>query len=123
MKMQKLVEASPALRKLAGKELPLKVAYELSRMIKKMDEHLSFHDEKWQGMLEEHCTEKEGRWYPKSDADGAELNRKRRELLELEADTGEIRPVVIPAGVNVDISAADLLLLEDFVEIHFEEEK
>ena len=123
MKMQKLVEASPAIRKLAGKELPLKVSYDLSRLIRKMDEHLSFYDEAFRNMLQEYCEEREGGFYPK-DADAHRiLSEKHRELLELEADMGEFQPVALPEGLDIDITAADLIAMEPFIIITMQEEK
>lgn len=122
MKMQKLVEASPAIRKLAGMELPLKVSYDLSRLIRQMDEHLSFYDEAFRDMLQEHCDERDGGWYPKDAEAHRQLSEKHRELLDLEADMTGFRPVVLPEGLDIDISATDLIAMESFIIINTQEE-
>lgn len=123
MKMQTLVDASPAIRKLAGKELPLRISYALSRLIRRMDEHLAFYDERFRAMLEEHCRAEEGGWVPRTPDDREALSGKQRELLELEADMGEFQPVTLPEGLALDITAADLIAMEPFITIIFEEEK
>lgn len=123
MKMQTLVDASPAIRKLAGKELPLRISYSLSRLIRRMDEQLAFYDERFRAMLEEHCTAEEGGWVPHTPEDREALSGKHRELLSLDVDMGEFQPVALPEGLALDITAADLIAMEHFITITFEEEK
>lgn len=121
MKMIDLVNASPALRKLATQDLSVRVAYEISRVIKKLDEHLNFHDQRFSELLTKYCEQKDEHWYPKSKEDGERFQSERAELLDLTIDLGEFKKVTIPADEKIAISAVDVMSLENFIEIKFAE--
>lgn len=123
MKMLELVNASPALRKLATQELGIKTAYDVSRVVKSLDSHLDFYDQKYTEMLSKYCDQDGDKWIPKTSGDYAALQAERAELLDLEVDLGEIKKAIIPATEKLTLSAVDLMALENFVEIKFEEEK
>lgn len=122
MKMLELVNAAPALRKLAMQEIPVKTAYEIARVVRRLDEHLEFHDQKFNEMLQKYCELKDDKWFPKTPEDNASLTAERAELLELDVDLGEFKKAVVAADNKLSISAADLITLENFIEIKFEEE-
>lgn len=123
MKMIELVNASPALRKLATQDLNIRTAYEISRLIKKLDEHLEFHDQKFNELLTKHCEVKEEHWYPKTLEDGKQFQAEREKLLELTVELAVFRKITIPAGEKISLSAVDIMALENFIEIKFEEEE
>lgn len=122
MKMLELVNAAPALRKLAMQEIPVKTAYEIARVVRRLDEHLEFHDQKFNEMLQKYCELKDDKWFPKTPEDNESLTVERAELLELDVDLGEFKKAVVAADNKLSISAADLITLENFIEIKFEEE-
>lgn len=122
MKMIELVNASPALRKLATQDLSVRVAYEISRLIKKLDEHLSFHDQKFHDLLTKYCEQKEEHWYPKSPEDGERFQSERAELLDLTVELDDFKKIIIPADEKISLSAVDIMALENFIDIKFEEE-
>lgn len=120
-----LVDASPAFRRLAVQELPVKTAYRLSRIIKKAEEHLSFYEEQYTAALEKHCEQRgdEGRWFPKTAEDRAEFERRLAELRLVDAELENVSPCVIADGEGVKITCADMIALEAFVEFEIEEEE
>ena len=122
MKMQEIVNASPALRKLATQELDIRTAYKVSRLVRSLDEHLEFHDRKYNEILEKHCDLKEDKYFPKSPEHNAALRNERDELLDLDVDIGEVKKVTISADEKITLSAVDLMALESFVEVEFEGE-
>lgn len=122
MKMQKLVQAAPALRKLTGKDMPVKIAYGLYGMVKKVDDHLTFYDQKNHENLEMYYSEKEkGKWYPKSEEDKQKYDKAQEELLDLEVDLKDLKPVTIRLTDDIFLAASDLILLEGFIEVETEE--
>lgn len=121
MKMIELVNASPALKKLATQNLGIKAAYDVSRVIKLLDEHLNFHDQKFNEMLSKYCEQDGDKWIPKTSEDFAAFQKEREELLDLEIEIGEFKRAVISIDENITLSAVDIMALENFVEIKFNE--
>lgn len=122
MKMFELVNASPALRRLATQELNIKTAYDISRVIKSLDPQLEFYDHKYAEMLSKYCDQDGDKWIPKTSGDHTALQAERAELLDLEVDISEIKKAIIPATEKLTLSVVDLMALENFIVIKFEEE-
>ena len=116
MTMKTLVDASPVLRRISTQELSLRTLYRLGMLFDKLDYNLKFYDEQRAEIMRECCTESEGRFAPRPGKE-AELERRFRELLELEADIREIEPVVIPADENIRLSYNDLQFVKEFIRI------
>lgn len=123
MKMIEIVNASPALKKLATQDLGIRAAYEVSRVIKTLDDHLEFHDRKFNEMLSKYCEQDGDKWIPKTSDDFSAFQTERAELLDLEVEIGEIKKAIIPVDENITLSAVDIMALEKFVEIKFNEGK
>lgn len=121
MKMIELVNASPALKKLATQNLGIRAAYDVSRVVKVLDEHLSFHDQKYSELLTKYYKQDGDKWIPKTSDDFIAFQKERAELLDLEVELGEIKKAIIPVGEDITLSAVDLMALEHFVEIKFPE--
>lgn len=100
MTLYNILLARSGMQKLVGQNLPLKTAYRLSKIVRKVNEELDFFREKE--------AELKARHEYKVPADEYE------ELLNLEIDWEEPK-VEIPLDENVSLSAADVEALDEFV--------
>ena len=114
MKMGKLVEALPALQKLAAAELTPKTLYWVSKLMSKIDKELAFFNEQRDKALAELGTEIEtGKW--KIDPDKRSVFEERMtELANIEIDE-TLKVVKLPMTENVSLSYNDLRSLEGLV--------
>lgn len=121
MKMGKLVEALPALQKLAAAELTPKTLYWVSKLMSKIDKELAFFNEQRDKALAELGTEIEtGKW--KIDPDKRSVFEERMtELANIEIDE-TLKVVKLPMTENVSLSYNDLRSLEGLVELDFVED-
>lgn len=108
MKFKKLVEAVPALQKLAAQQLPLSLAYRLAKTIGKINEELAFFGVKHRQIAETEASEEEK----------AALFE---ELMDFETDWNP-EPLRIPADTNVVLSCYDIQSLDGLIEIYEKEE-
>lgn len=101
MKAYNLVEAVPALQKLVRENLPLRTAYRLSKMVRKVNEELDFFKAKEAELKAKH----------EYKVPVSEYN----ELLNLEIDWNEPK-ITIPLDDNIALSVADIEALTPFIE-------
>lgn len=115
-----LADASPALRKLAVQELPLKTAFRLTQVIRKADEHMEFYEERYNALLKKHCEQRredgQDRWYPKSAEERAAFEAGLAELRGLDVELDITGPCVIADAEGLKISCADMIALGGLVE-------
>ncbi len=121
MKMGKLVEALPALQKLAAAELTPKTLYWVSKLMSKIDKELAFFNEQRMKALSELGTEVEpDKW--KIDPEKRSVFEERMtELANIDVDE-TFKVVKLPMSENVSLSYNDLRSLEGLVELDFVEE-
>jgi len=121
MKMGKLVEALPALQKLAAAELTPKTLYWISKLMSKIDKELAFFNEQRDKALAELGTEIEpGKWKIDPDKRSA-FEERMTELANIEIDE-TLKVVKLPMTENVSLSYNDLRSLEGLVELDFVED-
>lgn len=121
MKFYQLVDAEPTLRKISAQNLPVKVLYSVYCLIRKLNENLEFYYTERNEICRKYAEEKDGRFVPKPEHKG-EFEKQMLELLNLEVETGDIKPVRIPADNTLRLSCDDLAAIEEFITIAFEEE-
>lgn len=102
-----LLNAVPAFQKLVGQNLPLKTAYRLSKMVRKVNEELDFFKVKEAELKAKH----------EYKVPAGEYN----ELLNLEIDWDEPK-IEIPLDENISLSVADIEALIPFIEFKEVEE-
>lgn len=107
MKAYNLVEAIPALQKLVRENLPLRTAYRLSKMVRKVNEELDFFKAKEAELKAKH----------EYKVPVSEYN----ELLNLEIDWDEPK-ITIPLDDHISLSVADIEALTPFIEFKEVEE-
>lgn len=96
----RIVNSVSALRKMANQDLSLKTAYETYKLIKIMNEHLGYFDEHREKISE------------LADNKDKELEA----LLQTEVELADFQKVKVSLKENVNMSAMDLMELEDFIE-------
>lgn len=107
MKAYNLVEAVPALQKLVRENLPLRTAYRLSKMVRKVNEELDFFKAKEAELKAKH----------EYKVPVSEYN----ELLNLEIDWNDPK-IEIPLDADINLSCADIDALTPFIEFKEVEE-
>lgn len=121
MKMGKLVEALPALQKLAAAELTPKTLYWVSKLLSKIDKELAFFNEQRDKALAELGTEVEPDQWKIDPENRPSFEERMTELANIDID--EVFKVVkLPMSENVSLSYNDLRSLEGLVELDFVEE-
>ena len=96
----RIVSSVSALRKMANQDLSLKAAYETYKLIKIMNEHLGYFDEHREKISE------------LADNKDKELE----DLLQTEVELADFQKVKVSLKENVNMSAMDLMELEEFIE-------
>lgn len=96
----RIVNSVSALRKMANQDLSLKTAYETYKLIKIMNEHLGYFDEHREKISE------------LADNKDKELEA----LLQTEVELADFQKVKVSLKENVNMSAMDLMELEDFID-------
>lgn len=103
MKLCKIVSASSALQKLIYQDLPLRPAYELSRLVDRLNPQLMF--------------------YSQEAAKAGLSDLRQEELLEFDIPSlDDISPITLPICDTIMLSAADIKNLEPFVVFDLERE-
>lgn len=96
----RIVNSVAALRKMASQDLSLKTAYETYKLIKIMNEHLGYFDDNREKISE------------LADNQDKELEA----LLQTEVELVNFQKVKVSLKENVNLSAMDLMELEEFIE-------
>jgi hypothetical protein len=110
MTYERLVGAVPAFQKLVNQDLPLPVAYRLSKTIKKVNEELDFFQKESEKIRVRH-----------EDPNSPGINRELLDLLSLDVEWG-LAPLRIEIANKLRLSCSDVNALDGFVEFYEEEE-
>lgn len=96
----RIVNSVASLRKMANQDLSLKTAYETYKLIKIMNEHLGYFDDNRERISK------------LADNQDKELEA----LLQTEVELADFQKVKVSLKENVNMSAMDLMDLEEFIE-------
>lgn len=107
MRIYDVINAIPPLQKLVREDLPLRTAYRLSKMVRKVNEELDFFREKEAEL--------------KSAHEYAIPANEYNELLHLDIDWDEPK-IEIPLDDSITLSVADIEALTPFIEFKEVEE-
>ena len=119
MKIRQVVEALPALQKLAGCELSLKKLYKISKLLGNLESEIAFYNEQRGKIIAKYCDIVGNQYVPRGE-DEAKLNAELGELLNTEIDE-EIVEVVIGCDEDVKLSYNDLMAMEGFIRVEGDE--
>lgn len=103
MKYGQLAASVPVMKKLSEQPLHLKQAYQLMKMVRKIDEELVFFREKYKEIME-------------SDRSDEEKIKMQMELLNFEVEW-ELEPFRLSVNDPIELSVSDLANTEGLIEI------
>jgi hypothetical protein len=115
MKIIQVVNALPALQKLADKELPIKKLYKLSKLLGSLDNEIAFYNAQRGKIIAKYCDIIGDKYVPREE-DVGKFNSEIDELLNTEIEC-EINEVYIGDLDNIVLSYNDLVILRGFVRI------
>ena len=115
MKIMQVVDALPALQKLAGQDLSIKKLYKISKLLGSLENEIAFYDEQRNKILSKYC-DLVGNQYKPREENLEQLNAEMSELLDTEVEC-EINEVAIGTDEDVKLSYNDLVQLKGFVRI------
>lgn len=121
MTMRVLVNAKPALLKIASQDLTIRTLYKISKLMRKLDDELLIYETQRLKILGRHGEISGDIYVPKTGHE-EDFVREFNELFAVEADIGDIKPVKIPLSENLKLSYQDLYAVRDFVEIEGDDE-
>lgn len=119
VQMREIIQAIPALSKITGGDLSLRLAYQLKKSIAALQKEADFFSEQRQKIFDKYGTPKEDGTYSFAAEKEQEAIHELEALLDLEV-TPEAETLEIPVTENLHISVNDIGLLMPF--IHFVEE-
>ena len=115
MKMMQVVNALPALQKLAAQEFTLQKLYNIKKLMGKLDEELTFYNEQRSKIYEKY-SDIVGNQYVPREGEVSKLNEELSELLNMDIE-GVTNEVVLGVNEDIKLSYNDLVALEGFVRI------
>lgn len=110
MTYSKIVTAVPALQKLVNQELPLLIAYKLTKIVQKVNGELDFFSARSSAIYSKYEDQRD-------PACAAEIN----ELLQMEIEWG-IPPLQINIHENVRLTCSEIDMLDGLIEFVDEED-
>ncbi len=116
MIMKTLIDALPALQKLARQDLTTKTLYKVSKLLFRLDEDVAVYNKARNAIIEKYCVIDGDSVKPKQEFTD-EFNEKFIELLECEVDDLPELPIEIPLNERISLSFNDLMLIKAFVKI------
>jgi hypothetical protein len=116
--ISEVLNGKQVLEKLVDKEVSIKVAYRLSRIIKVLNEELQLFEEQRQKLVQKYGTQQEDA--PEGSITVSEENlepfqKDLSELLTAEIDLGCEPMNIDEFGDNVEIKTAELMMIEKFI--------
>lgn len=115
MKIIQVVNALPALQKLAKQDMSLKKLYKISKLLGNLESEIAFYNEQRGKILAKYCDVVGNQYVPRAE-DEAALNAELGELLNTEIDENIVE-VVISCDEDVKLSYNDLVAMEGFVKV------
>lgn len=115
MKFKQVVEALPALQKLAGQDLSIKKLYKVSKLLGNLENEIAFYNAQRNKILAQHCDIVGNQYVPREE-DLEKLNAEIGELLDTDIEC-EVKDVVIGVDEDIKLSYNDLVQLKGFVSL------
>lgn len=119
MKIIQVVNALPALKKLANYELTLQKLYNVKKLLGNLENEIAFYNEQRNKILTKYCDVVGNQYVPRKE-DMDKLNAELDELLNTDIEC-EIKEVAIGIDEDVKLSYNDLIVLQGFVRIEGDE--
>ncbi len=81
MKLKNIINALPALQKIANKDLTIKTLYRVKKLMERLDKEIEFYNSERNKAIEQLCKPDDGAKYIIPDENREELNKRMQELL------------------------------------------
>lgn len=120
MKLKKIVDALPSLRKLAAADMPLRRLYQVKKLAAALQPEFDFFDEKRKAIVEKYCDPDNKTEILPENIEKTDVEFK--ELLDFEVSV-KYKAVEIPDSDDIKLSLNDLKALDGFVKILFTEDE
>lgn len=116
MKLDNVINAVPALQKLASESLTPKTLYWVSKLLSKLEKDVDFFNAERNKLVQEFGAEIEpGKWKVREEQ-FSDFECRMGDLLNVEIDA-DFKVVQLPTSENIKLSYNDLRLLDGFVEL------
>lgn len=115
MKIVQVVNALPALQKLATQDISIKKLYKISKLLGNLEDEIAFYNDQREKILGKYCDVVNNQYVPKKENE-EDIHRELNELFETEIEC-EVQEVVIGDNENIKLSYNDLVLLRGFIRI------
>ena len=117
MKLGKIINALPALQKLAGEDLTIKTLYRVSKLMQRLEKEIDFFNAERNKTIEELCVKEKGAQYKIPEENREALDKRLEDLSNVDIEP-EIEPTKISSDENMRLSYNDLKALEGLVLIY-----
>jgi hypothetical protein len=115
MKILQVVNALPALQKLAGQNLSIKKLYKISKLLGNLEKEIAFYNAQKSKICSQHC-DIVGNQYAVREGEEEAFNAEMNELLDTDIEC-DIQEVTIGIDEDVKLSYNDLVILQGLVRI------
>ena len=116
MKLKNIVDARPALQKLASEDLTIKTLYKVKKLMERLDKEIEFYNSERNKAIEQLCKREDGTKYIIPDENREALNNRLQELSDVTVEP-TIEPLVIFTDENIRLSYRDLKALEGIIKL------
>jgi hypothetical protein len=120
MKMVNIVNAQPALEKIASVDLPLKLLYSLKKLMEKLEREMRFFNEERDKLIMKYGEQEDDGAYRIPAENVADFQREANELGDIDVEW-DVPPIVLPLMDGLELSYKELKTLEGFIELRGDE--
>ena len=123
MQQSRIISAYKSLRKLADRELPIRIACQIHRLTVKLRPVWDFQVQEEQKLCDRlHPKNEDGKLVFETPEGAQEFRDRLKELNGMEVEDIELKPITIPIPDGITLTPADIEALEGFVEFEMEDD-
>lgn len=120
MKMVNIVNAQPALEKIASVDLPLKLLYSLKKLMEKLEREMQFFNEERDKLILKYGEQEEDGMFRIPGDKVEDFQREANELADIDVEW-DVALIVLPLLDGLALSYNELKTLEGFIELRGDE--
>ena len=120
MKMVNIVNAQPALEKIASVDLPLKLLYSLTKLMEKLEREMRFFNEERDRLIIKYGEQEEDGTFRIPGESVEDFQREANELADIDVEW-DVTPIAMPLLDGLKLSYNELKMLEGFIELRGDE--
>ena len=120
MKMVNVVNAQPALEKIASVDLPLKLLYSLKKFMEKLEREMKFFNEERDKLILKYGEQEDDGMFRIPNERVEDFQREANELADIDIEW-DVQPIILPLMDGLELSYKELKTLEGFIELRGDE--